>query len=421
VWSCLLFCAIEARAYKRCPFIWESLKSCGAPSYKDYGNMMRFASTQADWQLGLALVREMQQCGLDIERVVYNTSLAICVAASQLGEARSLLEEMEATEGLADVITYNTLAKGYAKGSQVEDCFTLYRRMRASGLEPSQVTYGILLDCCVNENQMDRALEVFNSMLKEGCPMNRVLYTTMIKGFARMDQLDEAMRVFEQMRQDKQEDVSPDLITFSILIKANCDAARLNIALKLLEAMMDLNLCPDEVIFNNLLGGCVRENNSMLAKRLYKNMVEGGIRPSNATFSIFIRLYSSCKLLEEALDMLRTEPAARGVLPEQRLYQQLAQACLRDRHGRRAVEAYELMMQHSTPTMSVNNTLLSMCTKLNMVDTGSELLTLAAECGSPVDPRDAALLIDQAQRKKKTACVDACLDAAKRLGLDLRL
>merc|ERR1719291_412044 len=120
------------------------------------------------------------------------------------------------------------------------------------------------------------------------------------------------------MRQDNQEDVSPDLITFSILIKANCDSARLSTALRLLEAMMELNLCPDEVIFNNLLGGCVRDgNNSALAKRLYNSMVEGGIKPSNATFSIMIRLYSSCKLWEEAIEMLRTEPAARRVQPEQ--------------------------------------------------------------------------------------------------------
>mmetsp|Transcript_103517 Transcript_103517/g.259539 ORF Transcript_103517/g.259539 Transcript_103517/m.259539 type:complete len:652 (+) Transcript_103517:117-2072(+) len=421
LWSCLLFCAIEARAYKRCPYIWESLKSCGHPSYKDFGNMMRYASTQVNWHLGLSLIHEMQQAGFDIERVVYNTALAICVAASQIEQARRLLEQMEGVADLADVITYNTLAKGYAKNGQVDDCFDLFRRMRTHGLEPSQVTYGILLDCCVNESQVDRAQEVFDSMLEERCPMNRVLYTTMIKGFARMDQLDKAMKVFKHMLQDDSEDVSPDLITFSILIKANCDAARLKPALRLLEQMMELKLCPDEVIFNNLLGGCVRENNCALAKRLYNSMVEGGIRPSSATFSIFIRLYSSCKLLEQAIEMLRTEPAARGVQPEQRLYLQLAQSCLRERQGRRAVEVYQLMLQHLTPTLVVNSTLLSMCAKLNMVDTGSELLTLAAEVGSPVEAQDVAMLIDQAKRKKKDACVDACLAACQRLGIHAKV
>merc|ERR1719436_389340 len=117
---------------------------------------------------------------------------------------------------------------------------------------------------------MDKALEVFNSMTEKGCALNTVLYTTLIKGFARAEQIDEAMQVYDRMRADTGQGVSPDLITFSILIKANCDAGRLDKALGLLEAMMELKLCPDEVIFNNLIGGCIQDRNAELAKRLYR-------------------------------------------------------------------------------------------------------------------------------------------------------
>merc|ERR1719377_284528 len=101
--------------------------------------------------------------------------------------------------------------------------------------------------------------------------MNTVLYTTLIKGFARAGEVDQAMNVFAQMH--KERNVIPDLITFSILIKANCDADRLEEALKLLVAMTDLNLRPDEVVFNNLLAGCARQGNIQLGKRLYADMV----------------------------------------------------------------------------------------------------------------------------------------------------
>merc|ERR1719453_667514 len=114
------------------------------------------------------------------------------------------------------------------------------------------------------------------------------------------------MKVYEQMRNGRS--AHPDLITFSILIKANCDVDRLGEALKLLEAMLDLNLRPDEVVFNNLLSGCARQANLELGKRLYADMIASGIRPSNATFSILIRLYHQCKVMEEAVEMMRTEP-----------------------------------------------------------------------------------------------------------------
>merc|ERR1719401_1359249 len=245
--------------------------------------------------------------------------------------------------------------------------------------------------------------------------MNCVLYTTLIKGFARADRVDQAMKVYEQMRSIAGRGVTPDLITFSILIKANCDAGRVDKALKLLEAMMELQLTPDEVVFNNLLSGCVNSSDVELARRLYSDMVQGGIRPSNATFSILIRLYASCKNLDEAVDMLRTEPVLRGVEAEPRLYVQLVQACLRERQGRRAVEVYRMMLQRALPTSAMNSNILGMCLKLNMLDTGAEVLTLASEAGGRVDARDVARLREAALRKKKAPCAEAVEAALAKL------
>jgi len=420
VWSCLIFCAVEAREFHRCNGFVARLKAFGTPSQKDYGNMIRYASTQGDWQMCLSLIQEMREAGVEVDNVVYNTALATCVTANETDKARFLLEEMESSEGIADVITYNTLAKGYAKMGHLSKCFELYEHMKAKGIVPSQVTFGILLDCCINDKQMDKALEVFNSMKEQGCAMNTVLYTTLIKGFARAEQVDKAMEVYGQMRAGTVPGVTPDVITFSILIKANCDAGRLDKALGLLEGMMELQLCPDEVIFNNLLGGCIRECNHTLAKRLYRSMVEGGIRPSNATFSILIRLYTTCKQLDEAAELLKVEPAARKVSPEPRLYLQLAQACLRDRQGRRATEVYKMMLEQAPPTAAMIGSLLTTCGKLNMLGTGAELLVLAADAGARVDVADAEGLLEVAVRKKKDVYADEISSAMAKLGMGSR-
>lgn len=415
IWSCLLFCALEAGCHQRCRSFWEKLKASGAPSPKDYGNMIRFTSLTSDCGLALALLQEMRGAGVSIDGVVYNTVLAACVAADRVEDARTLLDEMEAVGGLADVITYNTLAKGYAKAGRMDRCFQIYDHMLAQHIKPSQVTYGILLDCCINENKVDKAAEVFDRMTKDGCVMNTVLYTTLIKGFARAGQVDHAMHVYQQMRAGQS--VPPDLITFSILIKANCDARRLEAALQLLEAMLDFKLKPDEIVFNNLLGGCVKESKAELARRIYEGMIAAGIRPSNATFSILIRLYAQCKLLDEAVDMLRREPAAQGISPEPRLFSQLVLCCLRERQGRRAAEVYKLLLQHCSPTAAAHSSILGMCVKLNMLDTGAEILGLAAEAKGRVDACDAQQLLEAAQRKRRAQCVEACMAAMGQLGI----
>lgn len=415
VWSCLLFCAIEARAYQRCDYFFGRLKACGTPSHKDYGNMVRLASLHGDWQLSLRLIQEMRNNKIEVDSVIHNTALATCVSADQVDQGRMLLEEMVKSDGVADVITYNTLMKGYAKAGRMEHCFELFELLQQRNIAPSQVTYGILLDGCINENLLDRAAQVFNQMVSGGCPMNTVLFTTLIKGFARAGDVDQAMKVYEQMRSERS--VPPDLITFSILIKANCDSDRLEEALKLLEAMLGLGLRPDEVVFNNLLAGCARQVNAELGKRLYADMIASGIRPSNATFSILIRLYHQCKLLDEAVEMLRVEPGAHKVDPEPRLYLQLIQSCIRERQGRRAVDVYEMLVERTVPTVAAHSSMINTCVKLNMYDTAAEILSKAAEHGGRVDAGDANSLLDGAVKKRKFQVASECAESMFKLGL----
>jgi pentatricopeptide repeat protein len=339
------------------------------------------------------------------------------VSADKLDEARQLLEDMEHSEGVADVITYNTLMKGYAKGGRMDECSLLLEALKSRSIAPSQVTYGILLDGFINDNQLEKAAQVFEKMTQENIAMNTVLYTTLIKGFARAGEVDQAMRVYDQMLNERS--MLPDLITFSILIKANCDVDRLGEALKLLEKMLAQGLRPDEVVFNNLLAGCARQSNAELGKRLYLDMTASGIRPSNATFSILIRLYQQSKLLEDAVEMLRTEPTKHKVNPEPRLFLQLIQSCIRDRQGRRAVEVYQMMTEHSVPQVAAHSSIISTCVKLNMYDTAAEILSLAATKGGRVDRADAESLLDGAVRKRKTQVAREIAASMDKLGFPI--
>jgi pentatricopeptide repeat protein len=417
IWSCLLFCAIEVRAYPRCNYLFEQLKRCGTPSQKDYSNMVRLATLHGDWQMSLSLIKEMREMQVEVDNIVYNTALAVCVSAEELDAARQLLESMESAQGVADVITYNTLMKGYAKAGHMDKCVKLFEVLKERGIAASQVTYGILLDGFINDNKLEEAGRFFNTMCNDGCSMNTVLYTTLIKGFARAGEADQAMKVYDKMMTERE--VLPDLITFSILIKVNCDMDRIEEALKLLEAMMKLSLTPDEVVFNNLLTGCARQANAKLGKALYKDMVASGIRPSNATFSILIRLFHQSKLLEDAVDMLRTEPGKHKVDLEPRLFLQLIQSCIRDRQGRRAVEVYEMFVKQAKPTAAAHGSMLSTCVKLNMYDTATDILSIAADMGGRVDSQDVNTLLDGALRKRKTQVAQNIAMSMAKLGLTL--
>jgi len=418
VWSCLLYCSVESRAFRRCNGFFDQLRLCGTPSAKDHSNMVRKAFSTSDWQLALQMISDMRKADLEIAGIVYNTALACCVSAEKLDEAKELLEDIVRTGGVADVITYNTLAKGYAKAGRMADCFRLYEKMRERDLAPSQVTYGILLDGLINDHEVEKAVQVFKTMIKDGCEPNTVLYTTLIKGFARAGQVDEAEEIFAQMRMNK--NMQPDVITFSILIKANCDAGRLEASLKLVMSMTDVGLKPDEVIFNNLLSGCIQDCNVGLANQLYAEMHKTKVKPTVATFSILLRLYAQCKRWDDAVNLLH-QVTAQGLQTEPRLYGQLVHSCLRNRQGKRAIEVYELLTKASIPTPSMNSFILTVCAKLNMLETAAEIMTIAAQAQSRVDPQDAALLLETAMKKNKGQVITDLKKAMALLNLPVSL
>jgi pentatricopeptide repeat protein len=247
--------------------------------------------------------------------------------------------------------------------------------------------------------------------------MNTVLCTTLIKGFARAGQLAEAMKMYHEM--SKKHGVRPDLITFSILIKANCDGERLEEALKLLEDMIALGLKPDEVVFNNLIAGCGAHGNAKLGKQLYEDMIKAGIKPSNATFSIIIRVFHRCKCLDDAVKLLKTEPAKHNVEPEPRLFLQLIQSSIRERQGKHAVEVYEMLAKRSAPTAATHNSILVTCMRLNMYDTAAEIISIAAASGARVDSRDVNELLEAVFKKGRMQLVRSCVTSMEKMGLQI--
>ncbi|KAF4656073.1 hypothetical protein FOL47_009176 [Perkinsus chesapeaki] len=379
--SCLLLCAVEAKDLEICELYFDRLKSTvDGPSPKDLCNMVKCYAYSGEADKAVGVIQSMRETGLPLDVVTCNSVISGCVNRRELDMAESLLDEMakpigEGGEeedrrggGAADVVTYNTVMKGHARIGDVIKCAHLMKQMKSQEIFPTVVTYGIFLDCCINAGDMSRAKKVFQEMRQrqniggsdqsDGFALNTVMYTTLIKGHAKDGQVDAAMTVYDEM---KNCGVAPDLITFSILIKVNCDCGRANVSLGLLKEMLDAGFDPDEIIFNNLLLGCCTpvlaslapfKERRQLASAILAEMKRRAVSGSSATFSILMKVIFATigdqpsqstaeelrekynAVFEECLNLLDVKMEEEyGVIPELRLYTQLAQQAIRQRNG----------------------------------------------------------------------------------------
>merc|ERR1719333_1183677 len=90
------------------------------------------------------------------------------------------------------------------------------------------------------------------------------------------------------MRQ--REGATPDIVTYSVLIKACIDGHDLDRALRLLEDLRSAGRTPDDIILTHLLEGCRHAGNHALGKKLFSEMVDSGIKPSEYTLITMVKL-----------------------------------------------------------------------------------------------------------------------------------
>merc|ERR1719486_69886 len=147
----------------------------------------------------------------------------------------------------------------------------------------------------------------------------------MIDTLVCQDDLDRAMEIFRSM---PLQGVTPDLITYSTLIKGHCTRGDLEQGLQLLGLMQRQGIAPDAVLFNSILDGCAHKQMRTLTEQVLKDMETAGVKPSNFTISILVKLYGRCGDLDAAFKVVNTYPKNFGFQVNAQVYTCLMSACI---------------------------------------------------------------------------------------------
>jgi pentatricopeptide repeat protein len=171
--------------------------------------------------------------------------------------------------------------------------------------------------------------------------MDTVMCTLFMKALVRSNSVSKAMAVYEEMK--SHEGGHPDIVTFSVLIKALVDQHDLQPALQLLDDLRKAGLAPDDIILTHLLEGCRHAADLDLGKKLFTDLVNAGVKPSEFTLVTMLKLHGRCGANAEAYEMVSTWQEKHGVKPSVIHYTCMMSGCLRSKQYDHAWAAYELM------------------------------------------------------------------------------
>merc|ERR1719456_2121445 len=173
--------------------------------------------------------------------------------------------------------------------------------------------------------------------------------------------------------------VTPDLITYSTVIKGFCVQGDLEQAIQLFTLMRKRGIMPDAVLFNSILDGAARKQMTSLVEQVFNDMESSGVSPGNFTLSILVKMYGRNHDLETAFSYFETLPQRYGFEANSQVY-----TCLMAAFAScgRASQALELFEKIQNPDGKAYTTIIAGSLKHGDVAGAVRLLARALAAGA---------------------------------------
>lgn len=285
---------------------------------------------------GFELVEQFIECQPgEADEVLFNAMLDICCRMKDSARLDATFDKMQELDIQPSHVTLGILVKAHGQAGDISRVMRVWEEMDDQRRTANAVTHGCMIDACVKCGHVEKAMDIFQDMRKRRKHRNTILYTTLIKGYGTEKNLKNALMLFEEMKRegvpcnaitynsiidvcvkcsdlaaaerlltemvDVNSPVSPDLITYSTLLKGYCHAGELDKALQVAETIRATGLQCDELVYNTLMDGCVKTNDMAAGIGLFSEMIQEGMMPSSITHSILLRLHQKNGLKGDAV------------------------------------------------------------------------------------------------------------------------
>jgi pentatricopeptide repeat protein len=292
--------------------------------------------------------------------------------------------------------TYGSIIRAYGFVNDVNGAWDTWREMRTRHIVPTAVTVGCMVEAVCTNGDPEAGYELIHELLQDpDCKplVNAIIYCSVLKGLSHQKKFERLWQVYEEMLGLKlqfsivtfntmvdacarcgemgrippllhsmvSQGIEPNLITYSAILKGYCQENRLDEAFELMRTC-SAKFKPDEIMYNTLLDGCARQGLYDRGMKLLADMEGAGVRPSNFTLSVLVKMCSRGRRLDRGFEIVDHISSKYGFRVNVHVYSNLIQACTQHRDLRRAFGVLErLLNENVRPDTRTYSLLLKAC------------------------------------------------------------
>ncbi|CAL5408064.1 unnamed protein product [Camellia sinensis] len=255
------------------------------------------------WKKAMGIVREIKEMGVPLDKRIYNSIINTFGKYGELGEALEVFEKMQQEGIKPDITTWNSLIKWHCKFGDVANALELFAKMLEQGVYPdpkifitiisrlgeqgnwdmmkknfenmkcrghkkSGVIYAVLVDIYGQYGRFLDAEECINALKLEGIQLSASVFSVLANAYAQQGLCEQTVKVLQLM---EVAGIEPNLVMLNVLINAFGISGRLSEALS--------GVSPDVVTYSTLMKAFMRAKKFDQIPVIYKEMESAGCTP----------------------------------------------------------------------------------------------------------------------------------------------
>eukprot|EP00929_Paragymnodinium_shiwhaense_P084277 TRINITY_DN45042_c0_g1_i1.p1 TRINITY_DN45042_c0_g1~~TRINITY_DN45042_c0_g1_i1.p1 ORF type:complete len:876 (+),score=194.50 TRINITY_DN45042_c0_g1_i1:76-2703(+) len=292
------------------------------------------------WDIALALMQELQAEKVAPNAVTYNTVISACEKGGKWQQALEQFEDLLVDEEAEPTeISYGAAFSACRRGRQWQHALDLKELMKRSSLG-STISWSTLIHTCEKSQQPQLALQLFGEMKTSNFHPDRKTYKVLMRACQKAGFWKRAEHFIETM---KEEGLEPDISMYSGLIQAYGRSGEVTRAMMLFRQIRtDEKMADDPEVFSAAVAACQLGGRSDRALKIFDEMEETGIAPTNAGLKSALRACEEMRLSTRRQAMF-DKARKKGVRLDADIYNSAISASAREQQQQLALELFDEM------------------------------------------------------------------------------
>ena len=276
------------------------------PNAATYVSILKVCGIMGSLDIGGDVDAEVRRQGLLNKNVVLGTALVeMYFKCGALEKALELFEELQER----NVVTWNAVIDGYARHGRGDEALKFFRRMQDERICPNVFTYVCVVKACGILGCRNSAEDIDAEVRKEGLLLqnNVVLGGALVDMHAKCGALEKAQEVFEQIP-------VRNVVAWSALITGYAQLGEAHVVLELYRGMKLEGITPDSVTFIVLLTACSHTGMVVEGEKLFDEMhAMYHITPTLEHYTCMIDLFGRAGHFEKAVSVINEMPSSKHI------------------------------------------------------------------------------------------------------------